>query len=369
MTLTKRVRIPALLIAMGLLAAACGGDGGAAVTTMAAATTAAPATAAMEEADAVSTTAAPAATAMADAEAPAGTFGLDAVDPLAVAGDIAVAGSSTVFPLAEAMAARFEDEGYSGLITIDSIGSGGGFERFCVAGESDISNASRPIKDSEVESCRSIGREPIEIRVGTDALAVAVSPGNTFATDLTVEELGVLFSTAETWRDVRADFPANPVQRFIPGTDSGTFDYFVEEIFHEEEGPILAASNTQLSEDDNVLVQGISGDGCNPDDASSTCAVGFFGYAYYQENQDLLSVMEVEGVAPTSDTVNANEYPLARPLFMYSTASIIQDKPQVGQFLSFVLQYVNEEIGEVGYFPAPDSVLGAAAGQLSAAMS
>lgn len=352
MTLKKPVRVPALLIATGLIAAACGGDGGAEVTTMAT-TVAASATA----------------TVAAAAGGSAGAFGLEAVDPMSVSGDIAVAGSSTVFPLAEAMAARFEDEGYGGLITIDSIGSGGGFERFCVAGESDVSNASRPIRDSEVESCRSIGREPIEFRVGTDALAVAVSPGNTFASDLTIEELGVLFSTADTWRDVRPEFPENPVQRFIPGTDSGTFDYFVEEIFDEEEGPILAASNTQLSEDDNVLVQGIAGDGCNPGDASSTCAVGFFGYAYYQENQDRLSVMDVEGIAPTSETVNANEYPLARPLFMYSTASIIQAKPQVGRFLSFVLQFVNEEIGEAGFFPAPDEVLSAAASQLAAALS
>ena len=354
MTFTKLVRFPALLPALGLMAVACGGDGGSQVTTMA--TTA--------------VAAAPAAT-DADSAEPAGGFGslgLEAVDPLAVTGDIAVAGSSTVFPLAEAMAARFEDEGYSGLITIDSIGSGGGFERFCVAGESDVSNASRPIKDSEVESCRAIGREPIEFRVGTDALAVAVSPGNTFAADLTVEELGALFSTAETWRDVRSEFPENPIQRFIPGTDSGTFDFFVEEVFDEDEGPILAASNTQLSEDDNVLVQGIAGDGCNPDDASSTCAVGFFGYAYYQENRDRLSVLDVEGVTPTSEAVNANEYPLARPLVMYSTASIIAEKPQVGDFLSFVLQFVNEEIGEVGYFPAPDSVLQSAADQLATAL-
>ncbi|MDE0370501.1 MAG: substrate-binding domain-containing protein, partial [bacterium] len=141
-----------------------------------------------------------------------GVRGLPPSDPLSVTGDIVVAGSSTVFPLAEAMAARFEDEGYSGLITVDSIGSGAGFERFCVAGESDVSNASRPIKDPEVEQCRAIGREPIEFRVGTDALAVVVSPGNTFATDLTVAELAVLFSTATTWQDVRAGFPANPIQ-------------------------------------------------------------------------------------------------------------------------------------------------------------
>ncbi len=351
-----RWRALVVLAALALIAVACGGgDGSRQVTTIA--TTAA--------------TQAPAASA--DSEGPmassgSDTFGLDPVDPLSVSGDIAVAGSSTVFPLAEAMAARFEDEGYSGLITIDSIGSGAGFERFCVAGESDVSNASRPIKDGEVESCQAIGRDPIEFRVGTDALAVTVSPGNTFAAELTVAELAVLFSTATTWQDVRADFPANPIQRFIPGTDSGTFDYFVEEVFDEDEGPILTAGNTQLSEDDNVLVQGVSGDGCDPSNASTTCAVGFFGYAFFAENSDRLSVLDIEGVEPTTESVNANTYPLARPLFMYSTASIIAEKPQVGAFLSFVLQFVNEEISEVGYFPAPDAVLQAAADELAAAL-
>ncbi len=352
-----------LLAVVPLVAAACGGgDGSSRVTTIATtAASQAPATSEPSDSGGTATTQAP-------TSGSSGSRGLPAVDPLSVSGDIVVAGSSTVFPLAEAMAARFEDEGYSGLITIDSIGSGAGFERFCVAGESDISNASRPIKDSEVESCRAIGRDPIEFRVGTDALAVTVSPGNTFATDLTVAELAVLFSTATTWQDVRAGFPANPIQRFIPGTDSGTFDYFVEEVFHEDEGPILAAGNTQLSEDDNVLVQGISGDGCDPSNASTTCAVGFFGYAYYSENSDLLSVLDIEGVEPTADSVNASTYPLARPMYMYSTASIIAEKPQVGAFLNFVLQFVNEEIGEVGYFSAPDSVLDSAAAELKAAL-
>jgi phosphate transport system substrate-binding protein len=184
---------------------------------------------------------------------------LPMVDPLAASGDIASAGSSTVFPLAERMAERFQSEGYSGNITIDSIGSGAGFERFCVAGESDIANASRPIKDSEIESCQAIGREPIEFRVGTDALAETVSAENDFLTDVTLEQLALIFSTAETWADVDPSWPAEPIQRFIPGTDSGTFDYFVEEIFDEDEAPILAAGNLQLSEDDNVLVQGIEG--------------------------------------------------------------------------------------------------------------
>lgn len=293
---------------------------------------------------------------------------LPPVDPLDVTGDIAAAGSSTVFPLAEAMAARFENEGYAGQITIDSIGSGAGFERFCVEGESDIANASRPIKDGEVESCQAIGRDPIEIRLGTDALAVTVSPGNTFATDITIEELAVLFSTAVTWQDVRSDWPANPVARFIPGTDSGTFDYFVEEILDEDEAPILAAANTQKSEDDNVLVQGITADGCDPADASTTCAVGFFGYAYYAENWEQLNVLAIDGVEATADAVDAGNYPLARPLFMYTTASILAEKPQVGAFLNFVLTYVNEEIIEVGYFPAPATDLEAAKVALAAAL-
>jgi len=329
----RSYRLAAVLAVVMLVAAACG-DG--ASTTTASASP-----------GATSTT----------TSAVSGDGMLPVVDPLDVTGDIVTAGSSTVFPLSEAMAARFEDEGYSGRITIDSIGSGAGFERFCVAGETDISNASRPIKDSEVESCRSIGREPIEFRVGTDALAITVSPSNTFATDITFEELALLFSTAETWQDVRADWPANKIARFIPGTDSGTFDYFVEGIFDGEEAPILNAGNLQQSEDDNVLVQGIEGDTCDPGDASTTCAVGFFGFAYYAENSGQLSVLSVDGVEPNQANVDAGTYPLARPLFIYSTADIMQQKSQVAAFINFYLTYVNEEIVAVGYFPAPQDAL------------
>jgi phosphate transport system substrate-binding protein len=276
---------------------------------------------------------------------------LPEVNPLEVTGDIVTAGSSTVFPLSEAMAERFQDEGYADNITIDSIGSGAGFERFCVQGETDISNASRPIKDSEVESCKSINREPIEFRVGTDALAVVVSKDNDFISDATFKELALIFSTAETWADVNPAWPAEPIQRFIPGTDSGTFDFFVEEVFDSDEEPILSASNTQLSEDDNVLVQGVLG---------SPYAIGFFGYAYYVENEDTLAILNIEGVEATAETVDAGEYPLARPLFIYSTASIMQEKPQVASFINFYLTYVNEEIGDVGYFPANPEALNAA---------
>jgi phosphate transport system substrate-binding protein len=249
------------------------------------------------------------------------------------------------------MAERFQDEGYSGNITIDSIGSGAGFERFCEQGETDISNASRPIKDSEVESCRAIGRDPLEIRVGTDALAVVVSQENDFITNASFDELAQIFGAAERWSDVNPDWPAEEILRFIPGTDSGTFDFFVEEIFDKDETSILSAANTQLSEDDNVLVQGILG---------SPYAIGFFGYAYYAENTDVLKVLSIEGVEPTLATVDGGSYPLARPLFMYTTAEIMQEKPQVAAFLNFYLTYVNEEIIDVGYFPASEDALNAA---------
>jgi len=279
--------------------------------------------------------------------------------PDAVSGDIVIAGSSTVFPLAERMIERFSEEGFDGNATYDSIGSGAGFERFCVTGESDISGASRAIKDSEIESCRAIGRDPIEFRLGTDALSVVVSKDNDFITDVSTEELALIFGTATNWSDVRPEWPNEPIQRFIPGTDSGTFDYFVEHVFDSDETTILAASNTQLSEDDNILVQGVLG---------SPYAIGFFGYAYYAENADTLTVLSVDGVEPTQETVDSNEYPLSRPLFHYSDASIIKEKPQVAAYLYFFLTHVNDEIKDVGYFPANDAALSGAMDALMAAV-
>src|SRR5690606_24178337 len=176
--------------------------------------------------------------------------------------------------------------------------------------------------------CQSIGRDPLEIRVGTDALAVTVSAANDFVDSLTLEQLALLFSTAETWADVDPAFPAEPIQRFSPGTDSGTFDYFVEVIFDEDPEPLLAADNLQLSEDDNTLVQGVTG---------SPYAIGYFGYAYYQENAGALKVISIEGVEPSAENVENGSYPLARPLFLYTTASIMQEKPQVAAFINFYL--------------------------------
>ena len=276
--------------------------------------------------------------------------GLPDIDPLDYpVGEIITAGSSTVFPLSERMAELWTDEG--GVApSIASIGSGAGFERFCVEGETVISNASRPIKDSEVESCAANGRTPIEFRIGTDALAVTVSAANDFVSDVTLEELAAIFSSADTWSDVRAEWPAQEIKRFIPGTDSGTFDYFVEEVFDEDEEPMLSA-NPQLSEDDNVLVQGVTG---------SPYAIGFFGYAYYVENRDTLNILSIEGIEANAQTTDDGSYPLARPLFIYSDAGIMAEKPQVNAFINFYLKHVNEEVIDVGYFPASGAALNAA---------
>ncbi len=289
---------------------------------------------------------------------------LPAVDPLSISGDIVTAGSSTVYPLSEHMAELFTEEGYSGNITVDSIGSGAGFERFCTTGETDIANASRAIKDSEIEACAALAtpRTPIEFRVGTDALSVVVSSENDFVDGLTIKQLGDIFSGAVTqWSQIDASWPAETIQVFSPGTDSGTYDYFVEAVLESEDGAalegdaagaaILGIAGIQLSEDDNILVQGIEG---------SPYAIGYFGFAYYQENKERLKALAIDGVTPNEETAENGEYPLSRPLFIYSDAGVMAEKPQVAAFISYYLSNVNAEIVGVGYFPASVEALNAA---------
>ena len=327
-----------VMVAMSLLLAACGAP----------ATEAPVATEVVVEA-----TEAPAEPTAAPTEDPMAMYAPDAVT-----GDIITAGSSTVFPLSERMAEIFQNEGYTGNITVDSIGSGAGYERFCVAGESDIANASRAIKDSEKEACAAIGREPIEFRVGTDALAVVVSAENDFLTAISKEQLGKIFSGEfTTWDQVDASYPAEGILVYSPGADSGTFDYFVEAVvaplFLNAEGKadtaageeaILGLEGAQFSEDDNVLVQGVEG---------SPYAIGYFGYAYYTENSGALKALAIDDVEPNQENVDNGTYPLARPLFIYSDASIMTEKPQVAAFIYFYLSNVNDNIVDVGYFPAP----------------
>ncbi|GAP08589.1 phosphate binding protein [Anaerolinea thermolimosa] len=277
----------------------------------------------------------------------------DPYDPASLTGDIYTAGSSTVGPLTEAIIEEFVADGFKGQVKNDIIGSGAGFERFCKSGETDISNASRPIKDSEVENCQKLNppRNPIGFHVGIDALTVVVNPQNDFVTNITMEELTKLFTTAEKWSDVNPAWPAEPILRYTPGTDSGTFDFFVETVIQKplkleslEDAKKLAldAKNLNLSEDDNVLVQGVEG---------NKYAIGYFGFAYYKGEGSNLKALSINGVKPDEKTAEDGSYPLSRPLFIYSDAGIMKAKPQVAAFIRYYLENVNSVISKVGYFP------------------
>lgn len=301
---------------------------------------------------------------------------LPEVDALSVTGDIIAAGSSTVYPLSTAAAEAFIAAGYSSSITNDSIGTGAGFERFCTAGETDIANASRPIRDSEVEACAALAtpRTPIGFLVGVDALSVVVSSSNDFLTGLSIEQLTKIYAGEfTTWNQVDASYPAEAIQVFSPGSDSGTFDYFLESTLEADvedgglgleaeaaEAAIAAVPGIQFSEDDNVLVQGVSG---------SPYAIGYFGYAYYVENQGTLKALAINEVEPNAAAVEANTYPLSRPLFIYSDAGIITAKPQVASFINFYLTNDAEFVAQVGYFQVSERTNRLAKVQLLAAMS
>jgi len=273
---------------------------------------------------------------------------LPGVRPMLVKGDIITAGSSTVYPLSVVVAESFKKDGFAGNVAIDSIGSGGGFERFS-KGELNISNASSKIKPEILAKAEVANKgKVLEFIIATDALSVVVSKKNTFAKNLTTAELALAFSTAEFWSDVNPAFPKQTILRYSPGTDSGTFEYFVEHVFKKDKKPILAAKNLNLSEDDNVLVQGVAG---------NEFAIGYFGYAYFDENTSKVNAVSIDGVAPSAASINAKQYSLARPLYLYTTDSILKANPQVSAFLAYYLSNVNRLVRKAGYFPAAAEVL------------
>lgn len=241
-------------------------------------------------------------------------------------------------------------------INIDVLGTGGGFKRFCAA-ESQLAetgkerpqivNASRPIKQSEIDLCAAVGIEPMAFRVGTDALAIVVSADNDFVSKLSSAELRQVFSAAKTWKDVRAEWPDEPIDLVIPGQDSGTFDFFVDKVFAGNPSAVLARDPI-MSENDNQLVGAITR---NP------YSIGFFGFAYYLDNRDDLHLLALDGVAPATESARQAAYALSRPLFIYSDAGIMRDHPQAAQFVSYYLQHVNDIITDVGYYPASAETL------------
>ena len=264
-------------------------------------------------------------------------------DGARLTGSVLIDGSSTVFPVAEAFAEEFQAANQGVRVTVGVSGTGGGFQRFC-AGETDVSNASRPISASEIAACAAAGVEFTELSVAWDGLSVIANPANTFLTCLTVDELHRIWgpeSEVTTWRDVRPEWPAEEIRLYGPGTDSGTFDYFTETI-NGESG--ASRPDYQASEDDNILVQGVAGD---------QSALGYFGYAYYAENADRLKLVQVDGgggcVAPSDGTIEDGTYtPLSRPLFMYVRHSALA-RPEVRAYIGFLLEEASELVPATGY--------------------
>ena len=270
--------------------------------------------------------------------------------------DVLVDGSSTVFPISEAMAEEFMKENSNVRVTVGVSGSGGGFKKFC-AGETDISNASRPIKDTEIELCEEAGIEFVEIPVAFDGLSVVVNNENDWAACMKPDELAKMWEPAaegnvDNWNQIRDDFPDQPLGLYGPGTDSGTYDYFTDAT-HGEEGE--SRGDYTASEDDNVIVQGVQND---------QGGLGFFGFAYYEENKDALKVVEIENengdcVAPTSASIEDGTYnPLARPIFFYVKKESLETKPAVKAFAEYKISSANGElISEVGYVPLPSELV------------
>ncbi|WP_071527179.1 PstS family phosphate ABC transporter substrate-binding protein [Nodosilinea nodulosa] len=260
---------------------------------------------------------------------------------------IQIDGSSTVFPINEAMAEEFMAANRGTQVTVGVSGTGGGFKKFC-ADELDITGASRPIKQSEMETCAAAGIEYIEVPVATDALTVVINHDNTWASEMTTDQLKMLWEpaaegTITRWNQIDPSWPNEPITLFGPGTDSGTFDYFTEEIVGE--GGASRADYT-ASEDDNILVLGVSRD---------VHALGYFGLAYYLENQDKLKSVAVNGVSPTAENVENGTYvPLSRPLFIYVKKSSLENNPQVRAYIKFVLDNAAQVVPEVGYVPLSD---------------
>jgi len=264
-----------------------------------------------------------------------------------LSGEVRLDGSSTVFPISEAVAEEFGAVEKSVRVTVGTSGTGGGFKKFC-SGEIDINDASRPIKSSEKDECKKKGIEFIELGIALDGLAVVVHPSNKFISSITKSQLKKIWepgSTIKLWSDVNPAWPKEKVTLFGPGPDSGTFDYFTEEINGKAK-----ASRTDFtaSEDDNVLLKGV---------AASAFGMGYFGHGYYMANKTKVKALAVEAgkgpVEPTDANVANGTYPLSRELYIYVNAASAK-KPQVNAFVRFYLKNAKALSHETGYLPIKD---------------
>jgi len=265
-------------------------------------------------------------------------------------GAVRLDGSSTVYPISEAVAEEYRAEQPRVRVTAGVSGTGGGFKKF-LNDEIDINAASRPIKESELERANEAGIAFFEIPVAFDGLSVVINLENDWVDHLTVAELNLIWqpdSVVKTWKDVREEWPDEEIKLYGPGTDSGTFDYFTGTINGKEQA---SRADFTASEDDNVIVKGISGD---------RYSLGYFGYAYYLENKEKLKVVAIDGgagpIAPSELSINDGSYaPLSRPIYIYLKASSLE-QPQVANFVEFYIRNAGKLAQEVGYINLPDVV-------------
>jgi phosphate transport system substrate-binding protein len=259
-----------------------------------------------------------------------GASGQEGGEP--VSGEIRIEGSSTVYPITQAAAELFREENPEARIEVGGAGTSDGFEAFC-QGDTQISDASRPIEAEEIDVCEENNVEYIEIPVAYDGISVVVNKqGNDWATEITSEELKKMWEPSAEgkvteWSQVNPDWPDRPLDLYGPGTESGTYEFFNAEVVGNEE-EVSRQSDVEMSEDDNVLVQGVSGD---------ANALGYFGYSYYENNLDTLRALEVDGVEPTEDTIRSGEYLLSRPLFIYVSTKALKNNKAVQPFVDFYL--------------------------------
>src|SRR5688500_8338738 len=289
--------------------------------------------------------------------------GAQETDLSALSGEIVSDGSSTVGPLTQAVAEEFNGQAPNVQISVDISGTGGGFERFC-AGETDVQNASRAIEEDEITACAENGVDWYEFEVAYDGLTVVTNTENTWLTCITTDQLKQLWQKeipAMTWAELNPEYPADTINLYGPGTDSGTFDFFVETILGEDE----IREDFTPSEDDNVLVEGVAGD---------VNALGYFGLAYYEANQDALNAVAIDNgdgtcVTPSPETVQDGTYaPLSRPLYVYVKAESLQ-RPEVQEFVRFYLSEAPALAAEVGYVASPDETYAEDAASFEAAIS
>lgn len=278
-----------------------------------------------------------------------------------LSGTVKIDGSSTVFPISEAVAEEFQKLHRDVKVTVGISGTGGGMKKFA-NGEIDVADASRKQKPAEAEAAKVKGLEGIELPVAYDGIAVVVHPQNTFVDCITTADLKKIWdkdSPVKTWKDVRAEWPAEPIKLYGPGTDSGTFDYFTEHINGKEK---QSRSDYVASEDDNVLVKGVSGD---------KFGMGYFGYAYFDENKSKLKALTVDGgkgcVAPTIETINNGTYPISREIFIYPEKKALK-RPEIAEFVKFYLSNAPKLVKQAKYVPLPDSMYKEGMAKLEAAL-